>query len=281
MRICATCAVEFSEPVPEVCPICADERQWVPADGQRWTTTAELREAGQQLVWTDREPRRAEITTAPKVGIGQTAQLVTTDEGSLLWDPTGYLDDGTARRILERGPVLAVAASHPHMFGVQTAWGEALDAPVLVCASDAEWIGRRTDRVALWEDEHVLAPGLTLHRIGGHFAGAAVAHWADDVTSKGLLLSGDTVFPNPDRRSLGFMRSYPNKIPLSAGTVQAIADRLAPLAFDRIVGNFGNLIDGDAKAVLEHSAARHVAWVRGDHDGETGIATTEGVRGDG
>ncbi|KAA1418179.1 hydrolase [Mumia zhuanghuii] len=271
MRICATCGVEFSEPLPEVCPICEDERQWVPADGQRWTTTDELSAAGQQLVWTDREPRRAEIRTKPAVGIGQTAQLVTTDRGSLLWDPPGYHDEATARRILERGPVLAVAASHPHMFGVQTAWGDVLDAPVLVCASDAEWVGRSTPRVQLWEDVHELAPGLTLHRIGGHFVGAAVAHWADDETGRGLLLSGDTVFPNPDRRSLGFMRSYPNKIPLSAAVVQAIADRLAPLDFDRIVGNFGNLIDGDAKAVLEFSAARHIAWVRGDHDGETGI----------
>ena len=273
MQICATCGVEFSEPLPEVCPICADERQWVPAAGQRWTTTGDLAAAGQALVWTDREPGRAEITTQPHVGIGQTAQLVTTDTGSLLWDPPGYVDDETARRILERGPVLAVAASHPHMFGVQTAWGEALDAPVLVCASDAGWLGRRTERVQLWEDDHALAPGLSLHRIGGHFVGAAVAHWTADATGRGLLLSGDTVFPNPDRRSLGFMRSYPNKIPLSAGVVQAIADRLARFDFDRIVGNFGNLIDGDAKAVLEYSAARHIAWVRGDHDDETGIAT--------
>ncbi|WP_370615443.1 hydrolase [Mumia sp. Pv 4-285] len=272
MRICVTCGVEFNEPLPEVCPICADERQWVPADGQRWTTTAELRAAGQRLVWTDREPRRAEITTKPKVGIGQTAQLVTTDHGSLLWDPPGYHDDETARQILERGPVLAVAASHPHMFGVQTAWGEALDAPVLVCASDAEWIGRRSERVQLWKHDHELAPGLSLHRVGGHFVGAAVAVWVDD-TGRGLLLSGDTVFPNPDRRSLGFMRSYPNKIPLSAAVVEAIAARLSTLDFDRIVGNFGNLIDGDAKSVLSYSAARHASWVRGDHDDETGIVT--------
>ncbi|WP_262849532.1 hydrolase [Mumia quercus] len=271
MRICATCGVEYDEPTPDVCPICADERQWVPADGQHWTTLDDLRAAGQRLVWTEREPGRAEITTKPTVGIGQTAQVVTTEHGSLLWDPPGYVDDETATQVLARGPVLAVAASHPHMYGVQAAWGEALDAPVLVCASDAEWLGRRTERVQLWEDDHELAPGLSLHRVGGHFVGAAVALWSADETGRGLLLSGDTVFPNPDRRSLGFMRSYPNKIPLSAAVVQAIADRLSGFAFDRIVGNFGNLIDADAKAVLEHSAARHIAWVRGDHDDETGI----------
>ena len=35
--ICATCAVEHAERM-DVCAICADERQWVPADGQHWTT---------------------------------------------------------------------------------------------------------------------------------------------------------------------------------------------------------------------------------------------------
>ena len=35
---CRTCAVEYAEPLPDVCPICADERQYVPATGQAWTT---------------------------------------------------------------------------------------------------------------------------------------------------------------------------------------------------------------------------------------------------
>lgn len=38
---CATCGVERAEPLPEVCPICADERQFVPSDGQQWTSPAE------------------------------------------------------------------------------------------------------------------------------------------------------------------------------------------------------------------------------------------------
>lgn len=267
--ICATCAVEYAAPLPEVCPICADERQWVPADGQHWTSLAELRAAGQQLHWSDPEPGRAAITTEPSVGIGQSAQLVTTPSGSLLWDPPGYLDDATAARILDRGPVLAIAASHPHMFGVQVEWAAALDAPVLVCAADASWLGRRSARIELYTDACDVAPGLSIHRLGGHFAGSAVAHWADGAEGRGVVLSGDTVFPNPDRRSVGFLRSYPNKIPLSATTVRRIADRLAALEFDRIVGNFGNTIDGGAREAVLRSAARHIAWVTGEHDDET------------
>ena len=41
--VCATCGAWFPDgPAPDECPICEDERQWVPEDGQRWTTAAEL-----------------------------------------------------------------------------------------------------------------------------------------------------------------------------------------------------------------------------------------------
>lgn len=258
--------MEYDEPAPAVCSICADERQWVPVDGQRWTDLAALRAAGQRLTWQDREPGLVGISTDPGVGIGQTAELVSTPAGSLLWDPTGYLDDETVQRVRSLGPVLAVAASHPHMFGVQVEWARALDAPVLVCESDREWLGRADSRIAFWAGSHRLADGLTLYQVGGHFAGSAVALWAGGSGGRGVLLTGDTIFPNPDRRSVGFLRSYPNKIPLSGAVVERIATQLAGLEFDRIIGNFGNTISGDGKAVLRSSADRHIAWVRGDFD---------------
>ena len=44
--VCATCGVQYaeSEAPPPACPICEDPRQYVPEDGQRWTTIAELAE---------------------------------------------------------------------------------------------------------------------------------------------------------------------------------------------------------------------------------------------
>lgn len=270
--ICATCAVEYAVPTPDVCPICADEREWmVPDDGQEWTDLPTLRAEGQGLTWTEPEAGRAVISTEPKLGIGQTAQLVTTPAGSLLWDPTGYLDEETVERIRARGPVLAVAASHPHMFGVQVAWGEALDAPVLVCAADEQWIGRRSDRIELYEESRELWPGLSIHRIGGHFPGSAIAHWAGGAEGRGVVLAGDTVAPNPDGRTVAFLRSYPNSLPLSGRVVRGIADRLAAFDFDRVVGNFANSVDSGARDAVEWSAQRHIAWVRGDYDAETGV----------
>ncbi len=267
MQICATCAVEFDEPVPAVCPICADERQWVPEDGQAWTTLAALASAGQRLEVAPLEPDAWSVVTRPVVGIGQHAVLVRTPHGSVLWDPPGYVDDEAVAEVLARGPVVAVAASHPHMFGVQVEWAERLGrVPVLVAEADASWLGRRSELVVPWATTHPVVPGFTLHQVGGHFAGSAVAHWPAGAGGRGVLLTGDTVFPNPDRRSIGFMRSYPNKIPLSAAVALRIADRLEQLEFDRIYGNFGNVTPRDARAVLRVSAERHAAWARGDHD---------------
>ena len=43
--ICKTCGVQYeaSENPPLYCPICEDERQYVPETGQAWTTLDDLR----------------------------------------------------------------------------------------------------------------------------------------------------------------------------------------------------------------------------------------------
>jgi glyoxylase-like metal-dependent hydrolase (beta-lactamase superfamily II) len=267
MLICATCAVERDEPAPELCPICTDERQYVPEDGQKWLMLDGLEREGQQTLVKVNEPGLIGIKPEPKVGIGQTAQLVVTPEGSLLWDPVGYVDDAAVKAVLARGPVLAVAASHPHMFGVQVEWSHRLGGvPVLVADTDRRWLGRTDPVIEYGSGSRTIAAGLTLHQTGGHFPGSAVVHWATGAAGRGVLLTGDSVYPNPDRRSISFMRSYPNHLPLSGAVALRIAAQLAELDFDRIYGNFNNVIASGAKAILHDSAERHAAWARGDFD---------------
>ena len=267
MLICATCAVEREEPIPDLCPICADDRQYVPEDGQHWLSLDQLAQSGRQAVLEQNEPGLIAVSTEPKVGIGQTAQLVVTSQGSLLWDPVGYLDDEAVQSILEHGPVVAIAASHPHMFGVQVEWSRRLgNVPVLVAEADREWLGRTDPSIAYWTGTVSISEGLALHQTGGHFPGSAVAHWAAGADGKGVLLTGDSVFPNPDRRTVAFMRSYPNRLPLSGAVALRIAAQLGKLEFDRIYGNFNNVISFGAKDALLDSARRHAAWTRGDFD---------------
>jgi hypothetical protein len=93
-----------------------------------------------------------------------------------------------------------------------------------------------------------------------------VVHWAAGADGRGVLLTGDSVYPNPDRRSISFMRSYPNHLPLSGAVALRIAAQLGELKFDRIYGNFNNVIASGAKAIRHDSAQRHAAWARGDFD---------------
>ena len=264
--ICSTCAVERgSAPgADEVCPICADERQWVPADGQRWTTLDELT-ARHTVEVGESEPGLLSLTTRPSVGIGQTAQLVTGPSGSVLWDPPGLITPAAVDAVREHGPLLAVVASHPHMYGVQVEWARALGSRVLVADDDREWLQRDDEVVEGWSGSVELADGLTLHQLGGHFPGSAVLHWAAGAEGGGVLLAGDTIFVNPDRTA-AFMRSYPNRIPLSGPRVLRLADEVGRLRFDRLYNNFGAVIPSDAREVVLRSAERHAAWCRGDHD---------------
>ena len=91
-----------------------------------------------------------------------------------------------------------------------------------------------------------------------------------------MLLSGDTIAPNPDGRTATFMYSYPNRIPLSGPVALRVADGAARFAFDRLYGNFaGSILSGAREAVLA-SAARHAAWTSGEHDDLTGPAGIPG-----
>ncbi|MFN8202903.1 MAG: hypothetical protein U0S48_10085 [Solirubrobacteraceae bacterium] len=264
--ICETCGVEHAR-AEGVCAICADERQWVPAGGQRWTTLDELRAGGRRAQVREVEPDLFAVTVQPKVGIGQTAYVVRTPVGNVLWDPVGYVDDAAAQRLAELGAVIAITASHPHMYGAQVEWSRALrGAPVLVSAADQHWVARPDPVIETWDGRRELAPGLTLIQLGGHFPGSAVIHWGAGAGGRGVLLSSDTIQANPDRSSVTFMRSYPNRIPLSPGVVERLAHAVGELAFDRLYDNFDRTIDACAARVVRRSAARYAGWIRGDFD---------------
>jgi hypothetical protein len=97
---------------------------------------------------------------------------------------------------------------------------------------------------------------VTLVRLGGHFGGGTVLHWADWSEGRGvLLLSGDILQVVPSGH-VSFMWSYPNLIPLSAAKVQRMAKILEPFAFDTVYGSFSGRgqIDANGKQVVAASS---------------------------
>jgi glyoxylase-like metal-dependent hydrolase (beta-lactamase superfamily II) len=135
--------------------------------------------------------------------------------------------------------------------------------PIYLHAADGEWVMRPHPSIVFWHGEtHQLAPGLTLLCLGGHFPGATVLHWTGGAQGKGALLSGDVLQVGQDRKSLSFMYSYPNYIPVNASTVRRIAQALEPYPFEQIYGAwFGQNIVKDAKQAVRYSTERYLAAI--------------------
>jgi glyoxylase-like metal-dependent hydrolase (beta-lactamase superfamily II) len=259
--ICLACAMQYPESAepPPACPVCEDERQYVPDEGQRWTTLDELR-ARHHADIRQVEPGLAGIGMEPSFAIGQRALHLVADGARILWDCIPLLDDEIEAQVRALGGIEVVAISHAHYYSTMVEWAEAFDARILVHTDDAEWVLRPSPRVELWKGEtRELGPGVTLVRCGGHFEGGQVLHWAGGADGRGALLSGDIVQVIPDRRYVSFMRSYPNLIPLPEREVRRIERALAPFDFDRIYGAWWrSVVPTDGKAAVVRSAERYL-----------------------
>jgi len=259
LPICVACGMQYAG-ARDACPICDDDRQFVPPEGQRWTTLAALR-TGHHNVFRDEEPGLVSILTEPEVAIGQRAFLVATPEGNVLWDCVSLVDEATVAEVRRRGGLAAIAVSHPHFYASMIAWSDAFGGvPIHVHADDEPWLQRRSENVRLWRGDPLRLPGsLELVHLGGHFDGFQALLWPAGAEGRGVLLSADEPYVVRDRQWVSFMHSFPNLIPLAAADVQSVAARLAPHAFDRLYGAFpGQVVARDAAAIVQRSAERYL-----------------------
>ena len=270
IHICCACGTSYPDAPtpPSRCPICEDERQFVPRGGQVWTTPEQLA-GGHVNAWRRLETDLFEIHTHPGFGIGQRALLLLllrTSGGNILWDCISLLDDATEALIRGWGGLRAIAISHPHYYTCMQDWARSFDCPVYLHAADANWVMRPDPAIRHWDGETLeIAQGVTLLRLGGHFPGGSVLHWAGGADARGALLSGDIVQVAADLSRVSFLWSYPNMMPLAAATVRRIADTLAAWEFERIYGAFPKrqVTAGGARAVAR-SAARYIELLEGD-----------------
>lgn len=265
--ICLTCSTQFphEDGVPDACPICSDDRQYVREGGQVWTTLgAEL--GRHHNVFEEAESGVTRVSTEPNFGIGQHAWLIDTANGRILWDLVGYVDETTIAEVQRRGGIDAIAVSHPHYYSTMVEWSHALgDIPILLHEANREWVMRHDDRIQFWRGD-IMQPfdGGTLIRTGGHFPGGTVMHVDGSAHAHhaGLLFVGDVIQAVADRHMVSFMYSYPNTIPLDPGSVRRIADMVKPYAFDRIYGAFpGGIVPDRGSEVVQESANRYIAHV--------------------
>lgn len=264
--ICTACGTQFAETKspPESCTICEDERQYVKATGQQWTTADSLRQSHRTSIKLE-APGLISIGIEPQFAIGQRAFFLRTPQGNVLWDCVSLLDDALIEMINAMGGLSAIAISHPHYYSNMVDWSRAFgDVPIYLHADDRQWVMRPDPSIHFWTGEaHPLFDGVTLIRCGGHFDGGTVLHWAEGADGQGVLLSGDIIQVVADRKHVSFMYSYPNHIPLSPSTIEKIVKSVEPFPFDTIYGAFwGMVIDRNGKRVVAESADRYLRAIK-------------------
>jgi hypothetical protein len=261
---CEQCGAQFpeSDTPPSACLICEDERQFVNWKGQRWLTREQLAKA-HNVVWRD-DLGVTGIGLEPPFAIGQRALLLREPDGCVMWDCIPLATAEAMDHVRSLGGLKAIAVSHPHFYGAVADWSEAFGgAPVYLHADDRQWITRPHRSIVSWTGESQrISDEIRLWRAGGHFAGATILHWGAGPEGKGALFTGDIAMVAMDRRSVSFMYSFPNYIPLNAAAVRRIASVVMPLSFDRIYGAWWgrNIADG-AKAAFEGSVRRYLAAI--------------------
>lgn len=260
--ICQTCCAEFphSKTPPEICPICADERQYVKPEGQKWTFEAEIAES-RKTELRELEPGLLGIGVTPQIGIGQRALLIEHPEGGVLWDGVPLLDDAAIAEINRRGGVRAMVMSHPHLYGAMVTNAEKLGGvPIHLPASDRDWTMRPSELIQYFEGNRCdLGNGIVQYVAGGHFEGASLLHWPQGANGRGVIFTGDTIMVTPDTRWASFMWSYPNLVPMNPHAIRKIVATTESLAFDRMYSAWWpGVMDGDAKGRLAASEARYL-----------------------
>jgi hypothetical protein len=256
--LCTACGVQYpeSESAPAQCIICEDGRQFVPRSGQAWATPDKLA-VDHFNAFRKIAPDLFGLWTMPRFGIGQRAFLIITPSGSVLWDCISFLDSATVEIIWLLGGLKAIAVSHPHFYSAIATWGQTFGCPVYLHEADQQWVVDPDPCVEFWNGEsRNILPAVTIHRLGGHFPGSTVLHWAD----RRILFPGDTVLVTPDQKHVSFMWSYPNNVPLPAGDVERIGSRLGTVDFDSIYSPFWERgeIAGNAKEAVERSIRRQL-----------------------
>ena len=264
--ICTTCGVGYAETEAprDTCLICADDRQYVNAKGQGWTTLAKLQDKHTNDV-REREPGLRGIGASPQIAIGQRALVIQRPEGGVMWDCTPLITDAALEAIAKGGGLKAIGISHPHFYATMVDWSRELGGvPIYLHEDNRDWVMRPDPAVEFWRGESKqLADGITLVRTGGHFPGSTVLHWAQGAGGKGVLMTADSIMVVPDTRWVSFMYSFPNLIPLNARAVEHIVKSVRAYQFDRIYsGWWDRVLDHDAKAAVQRSAERYIAAIR-------------------
>jgi glyoxylase-like metal-dependent hydrolase (beta-lactamase superfamily II) len=258
-NLCKTCGAEYPQAndSPNACPICEDDRQYLPENGQQWTNYDEL-SAGHKVEITALTPILYSLKIEPVFALGQRALLVLSEQGNVLWDCIPLLDDAAIEFIKSKGGLKAIAFSHPHYYSTMNRWVEVFDCPVYIHHLDEQWVFNKGSYIEFWQGgEKLLWDGMKIVHTGGHFPGSCVLK-VDGLSPKGTLLVGDSLYVARSKRHIAIMYSYPNQIPLPANELKETIAKVSEQEFDTMYGAFEwQNLRGNAGEVFKNSVERY------------------------
>ncbi len=257
---CTTCGTQFidTKHTSGNCPVCSNDRQYLPAKGQAWTKMEELRSNYTNL-FTRISDNLYEIITLPKFAIGQKAFLILSPNGNILWDCISLLNEATVEFIKSKGGLKAIVISHPHYYSSINDWAETFNCPIYIHQNDEEFIYTKGSRISLWKGAEIeLWDGIKIKNIGGHFPGSSLLI-VPYISAKGTIFCGDTFYISPSKTHVSVMYSYPNFIPVSLSEIKRINESMINIPFDTLIGAFDNQkISPNAKEILHASFLKYI-----------------------
>jgi glyoxylase-like metal-dependent hydrolase (beta-lactamase superfamily II) len=235
---CANCGFwqAWFAPPPD-CPVCTDVRNDLPEDGWRFLPEADVAATH----WTAARqvaPDLWAFTTTPALGLAGTGWLILREDGNIAFEAAPSYSTAALGRIEALGGIRFLAASHVHGYGGLFQLQRAFEPPVVAIHADDLQLTKGFRVTAPYDEPFELAPGYTLHPVGGHYAGQAVLH---DAPGR-RLFCGDMFKVDQDEagrsHAISSHKAFHKNIPLTHRELRRYRDVIAGLDFDAVLTPF-------------------------------------------
>ena len=246
---CANCGFWQHHFAPPDCPVCSDVRNDLPEDGWHFLPEAEVaatHDGGGREV----APGLWAFTTRPALGLAGTGWLIVRDGGNIAFEAAPYYSDAMLEQIAALGGIACLSASHAHGYGALFQLQRRFEPEIVAIQRDDLRMTKAFRVTAPFDDALELAPGYSLHHVGGHYEGQACLY---DAPGR-RLFCGDMFKIDQDgegrSHAISSHKAFHKDIPLTHAELRRYRAVIEPLAFDAVLTPFEFAPDIDRTLAL-------------------------------
>ena len=226
----------FEGSMPPQCLVCSDVRNALPEDGFDFRSVERV--ASQVQSRFDQPlPGVWGVRCDPAFGLGAIGWIIERVDGNVAFEAAPYYDRAALDFIASRGGLRVATCSHPHGMGALWQLQQRFE-PIVPMHVDALAYTKALRVTWPFDDTHEIAPGLTLHHVGGHYEGQCVLYDAEHRA----LFAGDTLkidlHADGTPRALSCHKAFHYRIPLSHDEIRRYRRVFAELPFEHVFTPF-------------------------------------------